>query len=298
MMHPRDSDTDLSQPTHIVTASALVRNFGAWQDRAMTAPVYILKRGRARLVMLAADLIEQLGTSSRPPADEWAGERQPLLDAMREVVILLDPERRVRFANNAAMGWFSAGGVGDPIERLLPPGLSGFMTDLISRVERSGLRDHVEISLDESGSRQLAMTIAPLAQGVALIGHDVSTSNELSRANAALSAVDTSLAMLDNAAKVRINLRGYLVRPTLSLASMTGLSVEALSAIRFVDVVDSASRDATASAIEQVIDTQVPMRVEAALMVKGAPTRPVSIGLSPLVVGMSVDGVQAILLAR
>lgn len=297
MMRPRDGGTELSQPTQIVTASALVRNFGAWQDRAMTSPVYILKRGRARLVMLATDLIEQLGAAARP-ADDWADERQPLLDAMREVVILLDPERTVRFANNAAVGCFSADGVGQPIERMLPPGIDGFLVDVIGRVQRSGLREHVEVTLDEAGTRQLSIAIVPLAQGVGLIGHDVSVLHELATANAALAAVDSSLAVLDNVAKVRINLRGYLVRPTRSFAQMTGLSVEALSSIRFVNAIDIASRVATADAIEQVIASRKPMRVEASLMVNGAPSRPVSIGISPLVAGPSIEGVQAILVTR
>ena len=297
MMRSHDPKADLSKPTQIVTASALVRNFGVWQDRAMTAPVYILKRGRARLVMLAADLIEQLGTSAAP-ADDWTDDRQPLLDAMREVVILLDEARVVRFANNAASGCFSSSGVGQPIERMLPPGIDGFLVDVIGRVQRSGLREHVEVTLDQSGARQLSIAIVPLARGVGLIGHDVSLLHELSAANAALVAVDSSLAVLDNVAKVRINLRGYLVRPTRSFAQMTGLSVEALSSIRFVNAIDIASRVAPADAIEHVIISRKPMRIEAMLMVNAAPSRPVSIGLSPLASGASVEGVHAMLVTR
>lgn len=296
-MRLREPGTDLSHPTQIVTASALVRNFGAWQDRAMTSPVYILKRGRARLVMMAADLIEQLGASARP-ADEWAEERQPLLDAMREVVILLDADRVVRFANNAAVGCFSAEGLGEPIERMLPPDIDGFLVDIIGRVQRSGLREHVEVTLGDAGTRHLSIAIVPLAGGVGLIGHDVSVLHELATANAALSAVDSALAVLDDVAKVRINLRGYLVRPTRSFARMTGLSMEALSSIRFISTIDIGSRAATADAIEQVIANRKPMRVEASLMVNGAPSRPVSIGISPLLAGPSIEGVQAMLVTH
>ena len=44
----------------MVTASDLVRHFGTWRERALRAPVYILHRGRPRLILASVELIEML----------------------------------------------------------------------------------------------------------------------------------------------------------------------------------------------------------------------------------------------
>lgn len=293
---PRAATADTAR-AQIVTASALVRNFGTWQDRAMTAPVYILKRGRARLVMLAADLIEQMGNAP-PRSDEWISERQPLLDTLREVVILLDEQRVIRFANSAAIAFFAASATGQPVERILPGGLDAFLIDVIERVQRSGMREQVEIALDTGGARPLSLAVIPLAQGVGLIGHDVTILHDLNTANAALSAVDGAFSVLTDLAKVRIDARGMLIRPTRSFAQMTGMSVEALVATQFINTIALASRVAVADAIEQAIASRAPTRVEGDLLVNGTAPQPVAIGLSPLGIGPVIEGVQAILIAR
>lgn len=296
MKHHREANAGTSG-AQIVTASALVRNFGTWQDRAMTAPVYILKRGRARLVMLAAELIEQMG-SAPPRGDEWTSERQPLLDTIREVVILLDEQRVIRFANSAAIAFFAVSATGQPVERILPPGLDAFLIDVIERVQRSGMREQVEIALDTGGARPLSLAVIPLAHGVGLIGHDVTILHDLNTANAALGAVDSAFSVLADLAKVRIDARGMLIRPTQSFQRMTGLTAEALATMRFINLIDHGTRVAAADAIEQVIASRRPVRVAADLLVSDAAPLPVVIGFSPLCNGALIEGVQAILIAR
>jgi hypothetical protein len=61
--------TQLTHPlagdAQTVTASALVRQFGLWQERAARAPVYILHRGRARLALTSIELMEAMCAPSR-----------------------------------------------------------------------------------------------------------------------------------------------------------------------------------------------------------------------------------------
>lgn len=284
----------------MVSASALVRNFGVWQDRAVVAPVYIVKRGRPRLVMLATELIEQL--AAMPATDAgggWPAERQPLLDAVREAVILLDGEGRIRFANTAAHSCFGLGRdvAGAPIERALSPILAGFLGDVITRVSRSGLREHLELAADRAGERHLSLVVMPLPDGVGLVAQDVTVLAELANAGGALSAVDSALAALEQVAKVRINLRGYLVRPTQSFARLTRLPLETLASVRFVSMIEIGTRAAVADAIERTIRERQATRIEARLLVNGLSPQPVAIGLAPLERGPAIDGVQAILLS-
>lgn len=44
----------------VTTASNLVRRFGMWRERAAREPVYILHRGRPRLVLASVEFVEML----------------------------------------------------------------------------------------------------------------------------------------------------------------------------------------------------------------------------------------------
>lgn len=300
MKKPSISNRPEESGSQIVSATELVRNFGTWQDRALTAPVYILKRGRPRLVLMASDLIHQI-VDTPVDTDHLAVERDQVLNAMHEVVVLLDADQRLRFCNDAARSYFGFAGrdlSGMSLDRLLPPALTGFISDMVDRVTRGRLREHTEIAMPGEDERHLSLTLLPLRDGVALIGQDITLLTALAHAHGGLAAIDSALAVLEDVAKVQINLRGYLVRPTQSFAGLTRLPMETLATIRFVSVIDIAGRVAVADAIEQVLRTRQPLRTSARLLVNGADPRPISIGLSPIERGHALEGVRAILLAH
>jgi hypothetical protein len=81
-----------STPGHedMVTASDLVRRFGHWGERALAAPVYVLHRGRPRLVLASVELIEML---CRPYAEADADDAQrvaALLDGSPGMIVIVD----------------------------------------------------------------------------------------------------------------------------------------------------------------------------------------------------------------
>jgi len=54
----------------MTTASDLVRRFGLWSDRATREPVYVLHRGRPRLILASVELIEMLCRPAVPSDEE------------------------------------------------------------------------------------------------------------------------------------------------------------------------------------------------------------------------------------
>lgn len=56
----------------MTTASDLVRRFGVWSARAADAPVYILHRGRPRLVLASVELIDMLCRPRESVSDDRA----------------------------------------------------------------------------------------------------------------------------------------------------------------------------------------------------------------------------------
>jgi PAS domain-containing protein len=281
--------------TQTVTASTLVRQFGLWQERAARAPVYVLHRGRPRLALTSIDLIEAMCAAQ--PGEVPDTMLDPLLEVIREIVVIVDAQLVVTRLSAEAQRFFSSEAhVGAPFDRVAPGAVARFITETMQRVIDRGIGETVEVTSHRGGGRRLLVDIKPWQAGAALFAHDISTEDELRDAHGHVRAIDQALAVVEDAATARINLRGYLDRPTPSLAALTGIATETLASVRFVTLLDVGSRVAVAEAIEAVIADGAPRGVTAMLPVNRGATRPIRIGLSLLSRGVAPDGIAAILI--
>lgn len=280
-----------------VTASALVRQFGTWQERAAKAPVYILHRGRPRLVLTSIDVMEAL---CAPHADPAAGATlaESLLDSIRELVVILDLDMKIVTVSRAARGYFGvAAPEGMTLDRLAPGATVDFLIAAASRVLESGLAETIEVAAARYARRRLSIAIVPCPTGVGLYAQDITVADDLKEARERLDALDQALAIVEDVAAARINLRGYLCDVSPSLAALTAIPAETLASVRFVTLFDVASRVAVGDAIEAVIADGVPRAARGLLLVNRAAPRPVRIGLSRARRNLAPDGVAAILIA-
>ena len=281
--------------TQTVTASALVRQFGLWQDRAGKAPVYVLHRGRPRLALTSIDLLEAL---CAPPADGdgGSGAVDALLESVQEIVAIVDDALTVIHLSAAARDyWGGDSGRGLSLDRLLADPVADVLIEAVHRVITRGHAETIEIAPAGRPGRRLSITIRPWRHGAALFAHDITVEEELRDARGHVRALDQALAVIEDAAAARINLRGYLDSPTPSLAALTGIALEALGSVRFVTLLELGSRVAVADAIEAVIADGRPRGISAMMPVNRAESRPIRIGLSLLRRGIAPDGVAAIL---
>lgn len=285
-LHPAAGDAQT------VTASALVRQFGLWQERAARAPVYILHRGRARLALTSVELMEAMCAPSRPEED--IGDA--LLDTIGDIVVIVDAALAITRASAAARQYFGIGkDTSIPLAQLAPGPATDFLVETAARVIARGAAETIEIVSSRRSNRLLSVTIQPWATGAALFAQDVTLEEERKDAASHVRALDQALAAVEDAAAARINLRGYLESPTPSLAALTGIAVETLGSVRFVTLFEVGSRVAVAEAIEAVIADGAPRGVSAMMPVNRAGSRPVRIGLSLLRRGVAPNGVAAIL---
>lgn len=289
--------TQLSHPAagnaQTVTASTLVRQFGLWQERAARAPVYILHRGRARLALTSVELMEAMCAPSRAAGDN----DDALLEAIGDIVLILDEALTITQMSAAARRYFDAEKApGLTLGRLAPGPVTDFLVETTERVIARGVAETVELASSRRPGRRLAIAIQPWGPGAALFAHDVTLEDELKDATGHVRALDQALAVVEDAAAARINLRGYLEAPTPSLAALTGIAVETLASVRFVTLLEVGSRVAVAEAIEAVIADGQPRGVSAMMPVNRAGSRPIRIGLSLMRRGVAPDGVAAILI--
>jgi hypothetical protein len=289
--------TQLTHPlagdAQTVTASALVRQFGLWQERAARAPVYILHRGRARLALTSIELMEAMCAPSRAPGDSGAA----LLEAIGEIVLIVDENLAIAQISAAARRYFDADeAAGLTLGRLAPGPVTDFLVETTERVIARGIAESIEIASSRRPGRRLSIAVQPWGPGAALFARDVTIEEELKDAIDHRRALDSALAAVEDAAAAQINLRGYLDAPTPSLAALTGIAIDALASVRFVTLFEVGSRVAVAEAIEAVIADGQPRSVAAMMPVNRADSRPIRIGLSLLRRGVAPDGVAAILI--
>lgn len=297
MDQPAPASTAAESANQMVTASELVRHFGVWQDRAVRAPVYVVHRGRPRLVLTSVDLMEALC------APHAAGESGPLpvgalLRGAREAAVAVDRELRVTVVGNAARGL-----LGREVQPGVPlasawPSPNDFVAAAAARVVASGTAEVLEVAGARAGDRRLSVAVEPLDRGAVLFARDVTAEDRARDLAADLASHAAALIASGTAAVAGVTLRGYLEPPAPSLAALAGLSPDALGGTRLVSLIEVGSRVAVGDALETALSDGVPATADAALLVnRGAPL-PVRVALAPRRRGAAVDGVTALLVAR
>lgn len=111
-------------------------------------------------------------------------------------------------------------------------------------------------------------------------------------------AFDDALAATGTVANATITSRGYLAEATASLAALTGMTLDALAAIRFATLAEPAARADLTEAIEDVLAGGAPRVVDTALLVNHTDPLPVRITLTPLRSAGAIEGAAAIVVIR
>lgn len=275
-----------------VTASDLVRHFGIWQDRATRAPVYILHRGRPRLVLTSLDVMDALcAPHANTPSN--GSHLKTLLEAVDEMIVLLAPDHSIAGASRGARSYF--GEIvdnGAPLMGLCAPE-DEMLHAAVLRVAASGLAETIECRSSRFPERLLVFSISHGPSGCVLQVQDATALEELQHWRDRHEAIFRAVEAAGGAAAI-VNLRGRIDYASPRLATLTGASVDALTAARVVSLVTVGDRSKLGDAFEAAIDQRAPQSLGASLLVGGAALRKVAIGLAPLLSAGHVVGVTAI----
>lgn len=275
-----------------VTASDLVRHFGVWQDRANRAPVYILHRGRPRLVLTSLDVMDALCAphAVRPAT---GGHLNTLLEAMDDMIVLLGQDKNVAGASRGARGYFGERvESGASLAELCAAGDEALQAAVL-RVTESGLPETIECRSPRFPDRLLAYSISHGPSGSVLLVRDATALEELQHWRDRHEAIFGAVEAAGGGAAI-VNLRGRIDYASPQLATLTGASSDALTAARIVSLVTVGDRSKLGDAFEAAIDQRTPQSLRASLLVGGAALRPVTIGLAPLLSAGHVVGVTII----
>lgn len=287
----------LPDSDNVVTASALVRHFGLWQDRAVHQPVYVLHRGRPRFVLSTVELMQALCTPH--PVAQRGDDRaafDALLARIPQVVLVADAALRIMAMSAAAQAYFAhPDGDGLLLQGLVDGPSFERVADAVGRVVATGHCEDVDAVPARYPSRRLRLLVHPHPMGVAILAADATAVDELAEARAAAMALDEACAACGVVASARIGLRGYVEQAPASLVALTGLSSAALTGARFTTLIDIADRARVGDAIELAIRDGQSVPVSAVLHTRRAGALPVIIGLSAIRVGGAVATIAAMI---
>lgn len=276
----------------MVTASDLVRRFGRWRERALTAPVYIVHRGRPRLILASVDLIDML---ARPRHDVVAeGQRvAALLDGSPGMIVIVDRGLAIVAASRSVRARFSDHAApGAPVAGLVVVEDAAPLTAAIQRVAMSTLAETIELALAGDPHRRVMLAVEPHPDGVALFGRADAADPADDRAS-----LDETFALSRGAAVARIDRYGFLDGPHTALAALTGIGAAMLSSLRFVSLFSIQSRGVVADLIAAVEADGEPRSGASRLLIESGDPRPVTVVFAPRRRGAAIDGVVVLILA-
>ena len=158
----------------IVTASDLVRHFGLWQERAARAPVYVMFRGRPRLVLTSIEVMEALVAPHIPDREVQGPDTTALLDLIRDMVIIADSELRIACASRTARAYFGENVTpGISAEVIVPVAAREPLLRVLHHVQSSGAAQTLDLPSPRHANRLLTITIEPHRRGIAMLVQDI-----------------------------------------------------------------------------------------------------------------------------
>ncbi len=159
----------------MTTASDLVRRFGVWSERAARDPVYIMHRGRPRLVLASVELIAKLCLPRERDADDRASLDETFALSRGAAIARID---RYGFLDGPHTALAALTGIGASMlsslrfVTLFSIQSRSDVADLITSVAEHGEpRSGVARLLTDAGDpRQVTVAFAPRRRGTAIDG--------------------------------------------------------------------------------------------------------------------------------
>ncbi|WP_066546552.1 MULTISPECIES: hypothetical protein [unclassified Sphingomonas] len=267
-----------------VTASQLVRQFGIWQERAGHAPVFIHHRGRAKLVLASMEQVRQWQAIGRSPGPGLPSV-EALLNGFATPLLLLDHMGAIVAKNAAAESWMA------PADAWLAP-LQATIVD----VARHRIAERVVVRGGADGNGTFEIALQPWLDHVLVRIDNASLGQQLQDRISALDAMQRAIDQVaPDVASALLTPRGYLSVPSPALAAMTGIALAATIDMRFVSLIDIASRVTVGDLIDETFRTGTPARAEAYLRVNRADPIAVSIGLAPIREAAAITALQVVI---
>ena len=297
--------TNLALAETKVAATELSRNFGLWQDRAATGPVFVTHHGRARVVLLSLQDYARLGEAPPAVAEEDAALPAARLDAVlaqtEEGFVAIDERFRVTAANGvAAMHLRRAREslIGCGLAALFPEIGESMLAAHIRRALKGGQGATAELRSHLYPDVVLGFRVFPFPGGAGLLFRFTEEQKRAARLGARLASLERALGGHDAIGCGRIGLRGCFDQVEDGLAAMAGFDPGRLIHARLADILALPCRPVASQAVEAVLNGAGPQSFAARLLVNGGEMIDVTISLAEIRESIAVEGATVVIARR
>lgn len=290
-----------------VTAGEISRNFGQWQDVALSGPVIVTHHGRPRVVMISAEHYAAAGLAEGPAGFDNDSAlqtaetaRSAILGHLNEAFVALDPDLRITAVNAVfedLKGASAAQLVGLAWTEVFSAPVQALIGEQFRRVLRTGETLEFESESTVQSGRCFGVRVFPYPGGVAALFVNRTEERDLRARLDRAAALETALSVLPGVATARLNIRGVLASMDADFLRLTGFSEAELRDCRLSDIVRPAERRALTQAVEHALQGDAPGRLPVTLLVKDGAERAVELALATVRRDGVPEGVLAVLSA-
>ena len=286
-----------------VTSAELVRQFGRWQDKVATEPLFVTHHGRERLVMLSMANYRSLLDGDVD--SELGGDGEQRLEVLTDLVmqgfIAFDDTLTITRMNPVAACYLRGhrhGLVGRRLDDVYPGVANSLLETYLVRAARSGETGAFDAPSFAHNGDWLHLQTFPFGNGAAVLFRSMGDEVEARRRSTAATASTAAAAAHGGIGHGWLSPRGTFTNVDGVLASMAGFEVAALGGVRLTDILPLKRRVEAAEQMEAVLGGNGPCAFDSEILVNRGHELPVRIGLADLRGDYANDGAVAVVTPR
>lgn len=280
-------ETIQSDQARTVSATDFVRNFAQHKRLAEGAPVYIEAHGKPGWALVSTAVLDAMTRGGVADAGlrDASARLDIILDAVCTRVVLLDDALLIQRVNaafrcHARLGDHAV--IGRPLSALLNSPVLETVREAAQRVVDSGTTELFELDSVMNPGRVMAVTIARMPEGVAILGEDVTAPAELAGMRADMTALRNAAGASPGLCLGRVNPRGSIDSADANLSQLSGIANDSLLGARLGSLFDMSSRARVNELVDQVLDGGQPGWTRARMLARGADAVPAALGLAAI----------------
>ncbi|MGQ3099604.1 MAG: PAS domain-containing protein [Sphingopyxis solisilvae] len=259
------------QEPHRVSAADFIRGFANWRLQSARSPVVVTHHGKDAHVLISLDDYRRLGPSAdgggRTP--DWLQQSlAPLVESLRDAIILMDRDWRIAAINPAACDMVEmacADLVGQPLSRAVPSVEGSLLVHHIVRLLDHRERFSGEVP-DLLRPRQWTQVdLIPLPVGGAIVLRDITAAIDENRSADACRVLLGAIEAEGSIGHARLSVRETVEDANAALTAMVGVDRAAITRVRFSALLPISHRAAFGEALETVFRTGQVMRIASQL---------------------------------
>lgn len=273
-------------PGKVVSATAFVRNFGAYARTAGSEPIHILNHGRPAWSLIATDQFARMSDTrgGRPGEGQDRLALSMVLDTISTRVIMLDADMRIVRMNPAARHDMQVDDEdlrGMPLGTVMSDMRQQYILRAVERVRDTGVSESFEVDSFSGPQRTFAVKVERLAEGLVMFSEETTAQTLVRERHDAANAYEALMDALPGLARGGINSRGVISKASPALADLVQTDPGRIVGMRLSSLFHTSSRTAVTDAIEALLDDRRGFTMTAALQGSGTETTEVTLSASP-----------------